>query len=36
MGTRRFIFGWLATRVGEQDDGAWQWGGNLVVHEIDG
>jgi beta-fructofuranosidase len=34
-GARRYIFGWLATRVGERDDGAWQWGGNLVVHEIE-
>ena len=33
-GTRRFIFGWNPTRVGEKDDGAWQWGGNLVVHEV--
>lgn len=31
---RRFIFGWLPTRSGEKDDGGWQWGGNLVVHEI--
>jgi beta-fructofuranosidase len=33
-GNRRFAFGWLPTRVGGQDDGAWQWGGNLVVHEL--
>jgi beta-fructofuranosidase len=33
-GQRRFLFGWLATRVDEKDDGGWQWGGNLVVHEI--
>ena len=33
-GDRRFLFGWLATRAGDRDDGAWQWGGNLVVHEI--
>ena len=31
---RRFVFGWLPTREGEKDHGAWQWGGNLVVHEI--
>ena len=30
----RYIFGWLPTRVGQKDDGAWQWGGNLVVHEL--
>jgi len=33
-GTRRFVFGWNPTRIGEKDDGAWQWGGNLVVHEL--
>lgn len=33
-GARRFIFGWNPTRVGEKDDGGWQWGGNLVVHEV--
>ena len=33
-GERRFVFGWLPTRIDEKDDGRWQWGGNLVVHEI--
>jgi beta-fructofuranosidase len=33
-GTRRYLFGWLATREGESDFGEWQWGGNLVVHEL--
>jgi beta-fructofuranosidase len=33
-GQRRFLFGWTATRQGEKDNGSWQWGGNLVVHEI--
>jgi beta-fructofuranosidase len=33
-GQRRFLFGWNATREGERDDGRWQWGGSLVVHEI--
>jgi beta-fructofuranosidase len=33
-GERRFIFGWLPTRVDEKDEGNWQWGGNLVTHEI--
>ena len=33
-GNRRFIFGWLPSREGEKDDGWWQWGGELVVHEI--
>ena len=33
-GDRRFIFGWNPSRDGETDTGGWQWGGNLVVHEI--
>ncbi len=33
-GEKRYIFGWLPTRVGEKDDGNWQWGGDLVTHEI--
>ena len=30
----RYIFGWLPTRVDEKDEGGWQWGGELVVHEL--
>ncbi|MCW4459826.1 glycoside hydrolase family 32 protein [Microbacterium sp. MPKO10] len=30
---RRFFFGWIATREGAQDDGAWQWAGTLSVLE---
>ena len=33
-GKRRFLFGWNPTREGETDEGRWQWGGNLVIHEI--
>jgi beta-fructofuranosidase len=33
-GEHRYLFGWLATREGETDAGRWQWGGNLVVHEL--
>jgi beta-fructofuranosidase len=33
-GRNRYLFGWLASRAGERDDGAWQWGGTLVVHEM--
>jgi beta-fructofuranosidase len=33
-GKRRFLFGWLPTRAEEKDEGHWQWGGDLVVHEI--
>lgn len=33
-GNRRFAFGWNPTKVDEKDSNAWQWGGNLVVHEV--
>ncbi|MFN7996105.1 MAG: glycoside hydrolase family 32 protein [Bryobacteraceae bacterium] len=33
-GRRRFLFGWNPTRTGEKDYADWNWGGNLVVHEI--
>lgn len=33
-GDRRLLFGWNPTREGDSDEGRWQWGGNLVVHEI--
>ena len=33
-GRRRFAFGWIPTRAGGSDDGHWQWGGQLVVHEV--
>ncbi len=31
---RRFLFGWNPTREQEKDAGNYQWGGNLVVHEL--
>lgn len=31
---KRYLFGWNATREGNRDKGAAQWGGNLVVHEL--
>ncbi|MFI6231162.1 GH32 C-terminal domain-containing protein [Micromonospora echinospora] len=31
---RRFLFGWNPSKVGNTDDGDWQWGGCLTVHEI--
>lgn len=34
-GRQRFAFGWLPTRNGDKDDGHFQWGGNLVVHEVE-
>jgi beta-fructofuranosidase len=33
-GEHRYIFGWNPTRLGNTDNGLWQWGGNLVVHEV--
>jgi len=30
----RFLFGWLASRENCSDSGKWQWGGDLVVHQI--
>lgn len=33
-GVRRFAFGWNPTRTGETDTGEWNWGGQLVVHEV--
>jgi len=33
-GKRRYAFGWNPTREGEHDQGTWQWGGHLVVHEL--
>ena len=33
-GQHRYLFGWNPTREGEKDYGAWHWGGNLVVHEV--
>ncbi len=33
-GVKRYLVGWNPTRTGDTDDGAWQWGGNLVAHEL--
>ncbi|MFT4134953.1 GH32 C-terminal domain-containing protein [Microbacterium sp.] len=30
---RRFLFGWIASREGDVDDGAWQWAGTMSVLE---
>ena len=30
-GQRRLLFGWVATREGERDSGAWEWGGDLAL-----
>jgi beta-fructofuranosidase len=33
-GNRRFVFGWNPTRTDAKDDRPWNWGGNLIVHEL--
>jgi beta-fructofuranosidase len=33
-GERRFLFGWEPSRAENQDYYRWDWGGNLVVHEL--
>lgn len=33
LGDRRLFFGWIATREGGTDDGAWQWAGTMSVIE---
>jgi beta-fructofuranosidase len=33
-GKTRFLFGWNPLRAGGRDDGEWEWGGNLVVHQL--
>lgn len=30
-GKRRLLFGWVPTRQGERDGGAWEWGGDLAL-----
>jgi beta-fructofuranosidase len=30
-GDRRLLFGWVPTREGERDNGAWEWGGDLAT-----
>jgi beta-fructofuranosidase len=29
----RYFAGWIPTKTGETDDGAWEWAGSLAVHE---
>ncbi len=33
-GRRRILFGWNCIKQDERDDGAWQWGGTIIPHEI--
>lgn len=30
----RYLFGWLSTRNGNNDQGFWEWGGSLIVHRL--
>lgn len=30
---RRYFAGWIPTRAGATDDGAWEWAGSLAVHQ---
>ncbi|WP_149205471.1 GH32 C-terminal domain-containing protein [Actinotalea subterranea] len=31
---RRFAVGWIPSKAGERDDGAWDWAGDMAVHEV--
>ncbi|MDR1324973.1 MAG: family 43 glycosylhydrolase [Treponema sp.] len=33
-GKRRFAFGWIASKSGAVDQGDWDWGGTMMIHEI--
>ncbi len=33
-GHKRFLLGWDPTRKNDKDSAQWQWGGNLVVHQL--
>lgn len=33
-GSRRFAFGWIASKYGNCDFGPWEWGGTMVFHEL--
>jgi beta-fructofuranosidase len=33
-GQHRYLFGWNPTRTNKKDYSTWDWGGNLVVHEL--
>lgn len=34
-GGPRYLFGWNPSKVDDRDDGEWQWGGALTVHQIE-
>lgn len=31
---KRYLFGWIPTKLGENDFGKWEWAGNMAVHEL--
>jgi len=33
-GRKRYLFGWVPRKTGKDDYNNWEWGGNLMVHEI--
>lgn len=33
-GNKRYLFGWVPRKTGKNDYNNWEWGGNLIVHEI--
>lgn len=34
-GKQRFAFGWIPSKKGNTDFGPWEWGGTMVLHEIE-
>ena len=34
IGDKRYLFGWIPRKTGKDDYNNWEWGGNLIVHEI--
>ena len=33
-GEKRYLFGWIPTKTNDRDQGGWEWGGSLAVHEL--
>lgn len=33
-GQKRYVFGWIPTKEGDDDDLPWRWGGSMVAHEV--
>ncbi len=33
-GEKRYVFGWVPTKVDNSDNTDWQWGGSLMVHQV--